>query len=229
MIKAKLDGRLLSASKFVRQGAIFADVGTDHAHLPIFLLETGKIERAILSDINERPLLSARKNIIEAGLSDRAELVLCDGLTALSQKGITDVAICGMGGEIIAEIIDNAPFLKDTGIRLILQPMSRQGKLRGYLADNGFSIIKETYSYSQGKYYVTICAEYTGNKRELSLYEKELGRSEFLDTGCAECRGYLDARLRVYEKIARGKSKGGDDACNETLLYQYIKDLRKDI
>ena len=224
-----LDGRLASAAGLVRQGARFADIGTDHAHLPLALLRDGRIESAVCSDINRGPLDSAMANAREAGFFEKIKFVLTDGAAALAGEGLTDVAICGMGGELIAEIIDNAPFLKDTGIRLILQPMSRQGKLRGYLADNGFSIIKETYSYSQGKYYVTICAEYTGNKRELSLYEKELGRSEFLDTGCAECRGYLDARLHVYEKIARGKSRGGDDACNETLLYQYIKDLRKDI
>jgi tRNA A22 N-methylase len=168
-------------------------------------------------------------NAREAGFFEKIKFVLTDGAAALEGEELTDVAICGMGGELIAAIIDASPFLKDEKIRLILQPMSRQGQLRHYLAANGFSVIKEVYSYSQGKYYVTICAEYSGECYEPSLYERELGRVEFLDTGCPECLGYLDARLKVYAKIARGKREGGEDTCDEALLYQYIKELEKQI
>lgn len=229
MKNSALDGRLASAAGLVRQGARFADIGTDHAHLPLALLREGRIEWAVCSDINRGPLDSAMANAREAGFFEKIKFVLTDGAAALEGEGLTDVAICGMGGELIAEIIDKAPFLKNKETRLILQPMSRQGQLRLYLLTNGFSIIEEVYSYSQGKYYVTICAEYTGKAYEPTLYERELGRAEFLDTGCVECNGYLDARLRVYEKIARGKREGGEEACDEALLYQYIKDLRKEI
>ena len=224
-----LDGRLASAAGLVRQGARFADIGTDHAHLPLALLREGRIESAVCSDINRGPLDSAMANAREAGFFEKIRFVLTDGAAALADEGLTDIAICGMGGELIAAIIEAAPFLKDSGIRLILQPMSRQGQLRRYLAREGFAVINEVYSYSQGKYYVTLCAEYTGVRYEPSLYERELGRAEFLDTGCPECLGYLDARLRVYEKIARGKREGGEAECDEELLYQYIKSLRKDI
>ena len=224
-----LDGRLASAAGLVRQGARFADIGTDHAHLPLALLREGRIESAVCSDINRGPLESAMANARDAGFFDKIKFVLTDGAAALAGEGLSDVAICGMGGELIAAIIDAAPFLKDENTRLILQPMSRQGQLRSYLAKNGFAVIKEVYSYSQGKYYVTICAEYTGECYEPKLYERELGKPEFLDTGCPECLGYLDARLKVYEKIEKGKREGGEDTCDEALLYQYIKTLRKDI
>ena len=224
-----LDGRLASAAGLVRQGARFADIGTDHAHLPLALLREGRIEGAVCSDINRGPLESAMANAREAGFFDKIKFVLTDGAAALEGEGLTDIAICGMGGELIAAIIDAAPFLKSEGIRLILQPMSRQGQLRRYLATEGFNVIKEVYSYSQGKYYVTICAEYTGEKYEPTLYERELGKSEFIDTGCPECLGYLDARVRVYTKIANGKREGGEATCDEALLYQYITDLRKNI
>ena len=224
-----LDGRLASAAGLVRQGARFADIGTDHAHLPLALLREGRIEGAVCSDINRGPLESAMANARDAGFFDKIKFVLTDGAAALEGEGLTDIAICGMGGELIAAIIDAAPFLKSEGIRLILQPMSRQGQLRRYLATEGFNVIKEVYSYSQGKYYVTICAEYTGEKYEPTLYERELGKPEFIDTGCPECLGYLDARVRVYTKIANGKREGGEATCDETLLYQYITDLRKNI
>ena len=224
-----LDGRLASAAGLVRQGARFADIGTDHAHLPLALLKEGRIEGAVCSDINRGPLESAMANAREAGFFDKIKFVLTDGAAALKDEGLTDIAICGMGGELIAAIIDAAPFLKNEGIRLILQPMSRQGQLRRYLATEGFTVIKEVYSYSQGKYYVTVCAEYTGKKYEPTLYERELGKPEFIDTGSPECLGYLDARLRVYTKIAKGKREGGEATCDEALLYQYITDLRKNI
>lgn len=224
-----LDGRLASAAGLVRQGARFADIGTDHAHLPLALLREGRIDFAICSDINRGPLESAMANAREAGFFDRIKFVLTDGAAALADEGITDIAICGMGGELIAEIIEKAHFLKDESVRLILQPMSRQGVLRDYLARSGFRIINEVYSYSQGKYYVTICAEYTGECYELSLYERELGDARFLDTGCHECAGYLDVRAKAYDKIARGKRAGGESECDEARLLEYINKLRTDI
>ena len=84
-----LDGRLSSVGKFVRQGAVFADIGTDHGYLPLALLRNGIIERAILSDINEGPLSSAMENARSAGLSDRCSFHLGDGAKELSGLGIT--------------------------------------------------------------------------------------------------------------------------------------------
>jgi tRNA (adenine22-N1)-methyltransferase len=227
MIKAKLDGRLLSASKFVRQGAIFADVGTDHAHLPIFLLKTGKIERAILSDINEGPLLSARKNIIEAGLSDKAELVLCDGCAALSQKGITDVAICGMGGELIASIIDNADFLFEKKINLILGPMTRQEYLRGYLISSGFEIISEDYSLDNRKHYVTMLACFSGNKRTPTDGEIYLGTliNKTRDKLSREELIYLTKKREALNKRLLGIGREG--ALLEEKIINLIDEILK--
>ena len=108
MINSSLDKRLLSCADYVRAGAVFADIGTDHGYLPLFLLRSGRIERAYLSDVNEGPLSSARANAASEGLLDRCEFTLADGAAALSGKGITDYAICGMGGELIASIIDAA-------------------------------------------------------------------------------------------------------------------------
>ena len=154
MRSVTLDGRLNSVGKFVRQGAEFADIGTDHAYLPIYLLKCGRISSAVASDINEGPLASARANAEEMGVSEKIRFVLTDGARGLEDMGITDVAIAGMGGELIADIIENSPFLRDEKIRLILQPMSKQGHLRRYLSERGFDIVAEDYSSSAGKFYV---------------------------------------------------------------------------
>ena len=137
------DDRLTSAAAFVRQGACFADIGTDHAILPVFLYKSQKISRAYACDIAHGPCEKARAQVRAAGLCDAIEVVQTDGLSGLDQKGITDIAICGMGGELIASIVDAAPWIKDRSVRLILQPMTKAPQLRSYLAEAGFSVLKE--------------------------------------------------------------------------------------
>jgi tRNA (adenine22-N1)-methyltransferase len=217
-----LDGRVSSAAKFVRQGAVFADIGTDHAHLPIFLLECGRIERAVCSDINEGPLASARHNAAEAGLLDKTEFVLCDGASALSDKGITDYAICGMGGELIRDIISSAPELHREGINLVLQPMSKAADLRSYLYGAGFDIVAEAYSHDAGKYYVTLLARYTGTPVSISDTEALLGKREALHIGREEELGYFKSKLRSLKKTAEGKIRGGEDNPREIPLLASV-------
>ena len=209
MRSISLGERLRAAAKFVRQDAVFADVGTDHAYLPIFLLTEGKIERAICSDINEGPLTTARANAKGFGVYEKIEFVLTDGAESLKDKGITDIAICGMGGELIARIINDAPFLKSKGIRLILEPMSRQAHLRGYLSANGFDTVAEEYLSDSGKNYVCIVAEYDGEERSLSAVDAEIGAIH-------KATGSIEARVRYFteKKKAFIKSKEGKKAGN---------------
>ena len=220
-----IDGRLLSVAGFVRQGAQFADIGTDHAYLPIYLLKGGVISFAAASDINEGPLESARANAREYGVIDKMSFHLADGLDDLKDSGVTDIAIAGMGGELIADIVSRAEFVKNKDIRLILQPMSKQAHLRRTLEAGGFRIIGESYSRSMGKYYLTVCAEYDGMPREIDLVEAELGRAEFVRELTPEAVGYFRTKLRALEKIGRGKAAGGESTDNEDSLIRKIKEI----
>ncbi|MBR2342683.1 MAG: SAM-dependent methyltransferase [Clostridia bacterium] len=221
-----LDARLGSAAKFVRQGAIFADIGTDHAHLPLFLLSEGRIERAVCSDINEGPLCSAEQNAAAAGLSEKIDFHLTDGALSLAGLGITDVAVCGMGGELIADIIDRAPWLRTRGVRLILQPMTRAGELRSYLGAAGFSVMAEDYSEAQGKYYVTVVAEYTGERRTLTETEAYLGREASVTDKNGAYFGYLSSLAVACRRRILGRRAGGRDTeRDETILKELEKRL----
>ena len=215
MISSSLDKRLLSCADYVRVGAVFADIGTDHGYLPLFLLREGKIQRAYLSDVNEGPLSSAQRNAAAEGLADKCEFILTDGAAALSGKDITDYAICGMGGELIARIIEDAPHLRENGIRLILQPMTKQEHLRKQLALSGFSILDERFSFDAGKYYVTILAEYTAECRELSECEAELGIAVSHSSDAAEYLGFLEGKRKAAEKALNGKRSGGYETSEE--------------
>ena len=224
MINSSLDTRLLSCADYVRAGAVFADIGTDHGYLPIFLLNTGRIQRAYLSDVNRGPLTSAERNARDNGLSDKCEFILTDGAAALSGKGITDYAICGMGGELIARIIEDAPHLKEVGIRLILQPMTKQEYLRRYLASNGFSVLDERFSFDSGKYYVTLLAEYTGECREISVSEAELGIKTAHDGDRVEYLGFLEGKMKAVKKAFLGKSAAGYVTADEEMLIGMIEE-----
>ena len=214
--------RLMSAVKYVRQGAFFADIGTDHAYLPIYLLSIGRIERAVLADINRGPLLSARENAKSAGVIDKVELVLTDGAAELSCRGITDVAIFGMGGELIADIIGRAPFLKDEKIRLILQPMTKAEYLCDYLISEGFSVIGESYTADAGKFYRTVCVEY--NKGVPS--EENFSKIGLSTTPCEEIAqkiGYLKARGASLSRAVSGKESTGLSADAEKQSLNLVR------
>ena len=212
-----------AAAGFVRQGAVFADIGTDHAYLPVCLLKEGIISRAYAADINEGPLASARIHIAENGFSDRVIPILTDGLSGLEASGITDIAICGMGGELIADILFRAPFVKNKNIRLILQPMTRAAHLRYFLAREGFAVIDECVTSAKGKSYFCIAAEYTGEPYTLSRLEAELGkinlsREDFSKDFIALCeKRYRAAKKRVEGVLMSGESDDEEADCLKAL------------
>ena len=201
MKEISISPRLLSAADFVRQDAFLADIGTDHAYLPLFLLSEGRIKKAFCSDVNEGPLASARANAEAAGLLDRVEFTLADGADALGGKDITDYAICGMGGELIADIISRAPEMKDPSVRLILQPMTRRGALVKFLTQNGFEVIGEAYSRDAGKFYVTLLVAFSGECRKTDELEAEFGRSATPCKNIAAKIGYLKASLLCLKSV----------------------------
>lgn len=211
----------------MRQDAYLADIGTDHAYLPLFLLGEGTINRAVCADINAGPLENAECNAAELGLVDKISFVLTDGAVGLSNMGITDYAICGMGGELIADIIEGSPHLKDKNLRLILQPMSRQAHLRRYLAKCGFKVIGESYSEDAGKFYLCLAAEYDGVTRHITDLEAELGSlAARVDLSVAEA-GYLNTKISAFTRAAAGKAAAGDENSYEARILKEYNERNK--
>lgn len=178
-METHLSKRLSTVADFVSQDAVLLDVGSDHAYLPIALLEKNKIERAIAGEVVEGPYQSAVKNVASSGLSDRIAVRLADGLAALKPSDrVTVITICGMGGRLIADILDaGKDKLKDVQ-RLVLQANNREDDLRSWLQANGFSIIEETIMTENNKHYEIIVAEHgemTLSRRELRFGPKLLG------------------------------------------------------
>ena len=159
-----LRGRLRAIADRVPDGARLADIGTDHAYLPIALVQSGRCPGAVACDIREKPLAAARRNVERAGLSDKISLRLGDGLAPLS-PGEWDVAvIAGMGGDVISGILARAAGQVD-GL-LLLQPMTSPEVLRRALCAQGFQLLDERGVDERGKLYTLLTARYDGVVRD---------------------------------------------------------------
>ena len=222
------DKRLGAAAELVRQGAVFADIGTDHALLPVFLCQTGKVLRAIAADINEGPLAAAKAQVTSAGLTDKITLRLTNGLLGLEDEGLTDIAICGMGGELITEILSCAPFVRHRDIRLILQPMTHARDLRYYLAREGFAIVEERTATANGKCYFCFAAEYTGEPYTITRTEATFGK---IERGRADDTliALIEKEKRGQEKKCRGLRAGGISDSGEEAYLSDLTELLKEL
>ena len=223
----KIDARLLSAASFVREGAIVADIGSDHAYLPIYLVQNKRAVRAVAADINAGPIENARLNVEAAGLSRLISLELCDGLHGIEKYSPTDIIICGMGGELIERIITEAPYAKNGGIRLILQPMSKQEILRAYLLREGYNIIDEKLSKDDGRTYVCICAEYDGAVREYSDAELLLGRHN-IERREPLFYDLLESKIAATKKRINGMKTAGRKTPEDDALLAVLESLKEE-
>lgn len=171
----ELDARLLTCAGLVRKNSVVADIGSDHAYLPIYLVKNNICEKAIASDINEGPVKRAKMNIAISGLSQKITALRADGLDEAASFLPDDIVIAGMGGELICRILDRSQYIKNNNVRLILQPMTMCEVVRNYLAEKGFKIIDERLCTAENKSYQVICAEYDGTPRKFTSEVLTLG------------------------------------------------------
>ncbi len=222
-----LTPRLRAVAELVRENAFVADVGTDHAYLPIALVSEGRARGAVASDINEGPYLRAKKNVEEHSLESKITTVHCAGLSGIEKFSPTDILICGMGGELIASIIEDASFTKEPSIRLVLQPMTHPEILRKYLLNSGFEIISERI-VKEEKLYQIICAEYSGtSKLDYTDAELLLGRLN-IKTGGELLFELACHHQRILEKISSAKRSADADASFEDKLIEKLKEIKND-
>ncbi|MBQ4354745.1 MAG: Nif3-like dinuclear metal center hexameric protein [Clostridia bacterium] len=221
-----LDDRLLSAASFVRQGAVAADIGTDHAYLPVYLLQNKIARSAIASDINTGPLERAKASAERYGIRENITFCRSDGLQDIDlvSAGVTDIVICGMGGELIARILDASPYVRNADIHLILQPMTAADDLRAYLDQNGFAVLDEKLSAAAGKNYCCLLAVYDGVKRQSTPAELLLGKRT-IEKREPLFEAYADEILHRLEKRINGLKKGALDASAEEACMREIRKI----
>ena len=149
----ELSKRLSAVAALVTNGYRLADIGTDHAYIPICLAGTGRIPEAVAMDVNQGPLFRAEENIRMHGLEDRIKTRISDGFASL-EKGEADAAvIAGMGGPLMIRVLREGAEVVSTLKECVLQPQSEIEKVRAFLLEEGFFFLDEDMVEEDGKYY----------------------------------------------------------------------------
>ena len=199
----ELTPRLEMVYEMLGEGDLLIDVGTDHAYLPIKLVAEGKYRSAVASDIAEGPLGTAKENIAAAGLDGKITTVLSDGFASVEPpEGEYSVAVCGMGGEMIASVLGSSEKISHSAKVLVLQPMTKDWRLRKYLWDNGFEISLERAAAEGDRLYVAMEAHYTGENVHYAESELHIGKSGTLEKSYNMARR-LEKFSRRQVEIAR--------------------------
>lgn len=154
-----LNERLVAISEFVPRNSRVADIGTDHAYLPIYLVQNNRISEAIAGEVHRGPYEAARNSIAQLSLQQSISLRLGDGLSVLSPGEVDVAVIAGMGGTTIVGILSQQPPITESVRRLILQPMVGAVVVRQWLVHNGWRMIDEKLIQEDGKMYEIIVAE----------------------------------------------------------------------
>jgi len=214
------DARLQMVATLVPKGARLADIGSDHAYLPVYLIQSGKITQALATDVNFGPIERAQKNIALAGLRDKIQTRRCDGLCGVEDFAPDTVSIAGVGGELIVSILDKSDYVRENAPLLILQPMTQIAFLRRYLAQKGYDIFSEHLVPDEHRIYQIIVCRY------LALPSRKLGALAELageKTKDSPVLPELMAKLkRQYADIIAGKKIAGQSTTAEESILQEI-------
>ena len=200
--RIELTPRLQAVADWVPEGAKLADVGTDHAYLPAWLVQNGRVSSAIASDLREGPLGKAGETCRRFGV-EGIDLRLCNGLAEIAPEEADTIVIAGMGGENIAAILEAAPWTADGEHTLILQPMSRVEVLRAFLADHGYAIQREAVVPERGTLYPLMLV--TAGEMTLSLGQV-YGGAKLLHDPMGD--RYLIHRILQYQGAVAGCNRG---------------------
>ena len=217
--------RLNTIASLVKQDHIFADVGTDHAHIPSYLILNGVSPYGYAGDIKKGPLAVAEKNLSQHGIENKVELVLCDGLCGFPLDKVEDIVIAGMGGDTIIGIIDVCGDITKNH-RLILQPMTNVPKVRSYLFENGYDILEEKIVYEDLKIYNVIVAVKGQSAQKPSLKDIYFGVNinspELTDT----YKKYLKKKHKKhYDGLMGAKMQNTEDILLEKSIIEMLEEM----
>lgn len=177
--RKKIPKRMLAVAALVDKSKVLADIGCDHAYISINLIENGKVDRIIASDLREGPLNIANENIKLTDFGEKIETRLCSGLEGYEAGEVDTILISGMGGMLVREILSNGREVVEAADTLILEPQSDLRVVRAYLREIGFLIVDEDMLKESGKYYQIIKAVKRETKQELSDEIEIMAEDEF--------------------------------------------------
>ena len=205
-----MDERLNAIAEFIPINSRVADIGTDHAYLAIELINRGLAEYVIASDKNAGPLEAAKKNIRAAGLEDKIDVRIGDGLKPINVGEVNVICIAGMGGALICEILSASPEVTKSVNKIILQPMNAVDKVREWVEKNNFCIEDEDLAEVDGIIYEILCISNSGRPVESTKKAKSPLLKKFI-------QNKIDKLQRVINEMSKSA------AAKETEKFLKLK------
>ncbi len=225
----KLSPRLQTIADFVDKDLVVGDIGTDHAYIPVYLVENNITNKIIASDVNKGPLTSARNYISSRKLNDNINTRLGNGLEILKPSEVDVVIIAGMGGLLINNILKSSETIANTITGFILQPMVASSETRKFLYQNNYKITNEKLAKEGDRFYEIIYAEHGYEELKDDIYF-EIGL-KLIENKDPLVIDFIDKKLRKIEKITENITKNNSVKGKEkydrlVTKYKKLKEVR---
>ena len=231
----RLDVRLQTVADLVLPGLPAADIGTDHAYLPAYLIQSGRCPRVIATDVVAGPYEKARRLVASLALTAQIDVRLGDGLLPLRPGEAASVCLCGMGGRLIMDILAAAPAVAGQTQRLLLQPQKNVDQLRLWLAQHHWRIVAERIARDRDFFYPVLAAEH--GEMQLSADEAAYGPcllatrdpmlAEYLINRLQTLRA-LEEGLHVYRNSSKAEQRLADLQRETARIKEVLQYLRND-
>lgn len=226
--------RLKCVAGLVNKGARVADIGTDHAYLPIYLVQNGISNKVYACDVRKEPLRRAKLHIDEYGLSDKITTQLCDGLKGINKGDVDTVTICGMGGKLMKNILKAGIDKLGDNTQLVLSAQSELRDFRKYLLEIGVDIKSEHMLLEDGKYYFIFDCVYNTqdeyylnvtNIQQNNIYEHAAVAGDIHNNNIHN----NDSHREDYDKEDNDKKKITAYAEEELRYGRYLLDNKSEV
>lgn len=223
----KLGPRLNCIALLIDAKARLADIGTDHAFLPIALCQQGKIDYAVAVDIHQGPYQSALAAVREHKLEKKIAVRLGNGLQPLLPGEIDTLSLAGMGGKTILEILLAGQDILAEVADLVLQPQGLESRVRSSLLETGWLLKEEHLVEEEGRIYVIMAFSHkTGYCKEKILGMEKQWIEKILDPGEIEDRKELAMASSLFWYLGPLILQA-PDLLLPRLVQEHIKVLRK--
>lgn len=218
----KLSKRLERVSKYIVPNGTLADIGSDHAYLPCYAIENGLTSKAIAGEVVEGPYQSAKSNVAERNLASQVDVRLGSGLSVLTFGEVDSITICGMGGTLISQILEEGKVKLSGSERLILQPNINAESIREWLEINQWKLIAEEILEEDEKIYEILVAE---KKEFTNLSDAEMLMGPFLikeknQVFTKKWSGELDHYKNIIKRLETAQQNEKNEEKKAELLHK---------
>lgn len=220
----ELTPRLYCAAEKIKKCSFPADIGTDHAYIPIYLVKTGVCDKAIATDIRLGPIKRAEKNIKMYNLQDKIIVRQGAGLSPIRTGEVDCVILAGMGGYLISSILEDGKEKTNDIEYFVFQPMQAPEVVRKYLSENNFIIFDEQLVKEDGRIYEVFAAEHGSDSNDDEIYY-EIGK-RLIEKKDPLLEEFVENKMKNILEIIRKISKT-ESVNAQTRLIECKEKLKK--